>query len=288
MKSDLRKLSLDICEGFSEVKFQKKTLYFKHLGENEQIKLDEYENAWKNKILKLGAPTRDQKLKIADIEKIWTSDQEQVFQRQQKEFLRFYNNKPKFNSIRHIDGFFDTVEDMKRELIVLGMPRNQAIGNCAEENAAFETYNQEIYESCFADKELTIPFFEDYDDIEEKEALELHSLYYEKISSLKTDGFKKIKQICCQEFFYNKFWITDNAFFFLNKPLWKLTILQSYLLSLGKRYTEVLKYCQNAPERYYDEPDKLECYALMVQSHGEDSGDSSRDMINQVKKARRE
>ncbi len=288
MKSQQKKIFLDICGGFTHTKFQGRDLYLKHLGEREQIRLDDHEAEWKERILKIGVPTREQKLKLANLEGSWTTEQENQFQRKQKEFLRYFNKKPKFRSIEQIDGFFESIEEMKGELIIFGLPRTQAIGTCAEDNASFEAYNQEIYESCFADPDLTVPFFEDYDYLEEKTALELHNLYFDKIAILRIDSLKMIKQICCQDFFYNKFCISDNSFFFLNKPLWTLTTLQTYLISLGRRYSEVLKYCQNAPDRFYDEPDKLECYAVMIQERGQDDGDSGSDMLNQVKKARRE
>lgn len=286
MNSQLRKIFLDICQGYTEAQFKDKPIFFKHLGDREQILIDEHQQEWNARLLKLGAASRQDKLAAANKEKTWTTPQEASFNAKQKELTKWLSNKPKFRSIQQIDGFFEVAEEYRKEIIEMAGPRNQALTGCAEDTAAFEAYNHEIGLSCFADKGLSVPFFECYDDIEDSDALKLHELYYQKLSFIRNDGFKELKRLCCQDFFYNKFWITDNSFYFLNKPLWSLSQLQMYLLSFGKRYVEVLKYCNKAPERFYDEPEKLECYALMVQDKGEDDEETSGQMQANIRNAR--
>jgi len=283
----LRRIFLEICAGYSEAKLQGRTIYFKHLGDAEQADLDEFEENWRARIVGLKTPTKDEKIKLAHKEGTWTEKQETAYNRKIKDLQMFQSIKKNWSSVKQIDDYFEDLRVMRAEIIVDSMPRTQAIGLCAEENASFNTYSQEINLASFADKDLTIPFFTDYDYIDDATAAALHNAYYDKVSFLRSDGFKLIKQISCQDFFSNKFWLSENAFYFLNKPLWSLSQLQTFLLSFGKRYVEVLRYCHGAPEHFYEEPEKLECYAQMVQEKGEPKNeDTGADMLAQVNKAR--
>ena len=166
--------------------------------------------------------------------------------------------------------------------------RSKILGNCAEDMAAFDCYSKEIEMACFSDKELTIPFFEDFDYLSDADMATLHILYYDSVSFLYSDNAKLIKQITCSDFFASKFWLADNGGAFLGKPIWLLTNLQSLLLSYGRRYSEVLKHCGGAPEHFFEEPEKLECYAIMAQTQGADDEETSGNMHNQIRKARGE
>lgn len=277
MNSTLRKKLVEICEGRTKSKLAGRTIYFKHLSEYDQIALEETEEKWRAEMIDLGMPSRETRLAEANTAGTWTDSQEDNLNATQKEFNRFFEHKPKFRDVEHIDSWFDTVEVMKGEIEELLRERSAALGQNAEEDAQFEAYNQEIRTAAFADPEFKIPFFDDYDDLDGKTLNDLHVLYYTEISSLRIDGFKTIKKICCQSFFTSKFAICENPFYFLYKPVWQLTHFQAYLIALGSRFLEVMRNCANAPEDYFDEPDKLECYALMVQQKGDDIRNKSQN-----------
>lgn len=175
---------------------------------------------------------------------------------------------------------------MLNDIVVASIPRSQLIGDCAEDLAGAATNLEEISLSSFADRGFTIPFFDDLDDLDSREINEIQNLYSREVSSMQGGGMKTIKRIVVQEFFSHRFWIAADPANFLMLPLWNLSHLQTYLLSYGKRFTEVLKYCSGAPEHFYEEPEKLEFYAIMIQDgKSGDNKSSEVDDISSINKA---
>lgn len=263
----LRKQFLDICQGFSKASFQGRDIYFRHVNDVLQVDLDEYEEIWRKKAIKLGTLTEDAALARAIKNKKWSKKQETNLIRQREEYDLFCHNA-KFRSIKEIDGHFDERERFKKEILTLNIPRFEALGLYVEKSAAEAVYREEIRFCAFADAEFQIPFFSDFKYLDYLTLCNLESLYLNTVAILKMDSLKQIKRISCQDFFAHKFFISENPADFFQAPLWGLSQLQTFLLCYGKKFSDILPHCSGAPERFYEEPDKLECYAKMMQEKG--------------------
>lgn len=282
----LRRIFLEICQGFSKTKFQKRDIYFKHLDEIAQNQVDEYEEAWKTRLINLGTRTAAQALAEAYKEKRWTAEQENEFNSISESYRRFCRKLPeRFLSVDHIDQHFELREEMRKEIVVAQIPRFAAIGGNAEDSAYHAAKLEEIRLCSFADPEFKVPFFFDFDYLSYQESSELQALYYNQITSIQSDNVKEIKRIAAQHFFCYKFSISENPADFFRKPLWELTQFQTLLLCFGRKFVQYLPYCADAPDHFYEEPDKLEYYSLMVQSNPKK--ENNVDMATQVQQLNR-
>lgn len=262
----LRQTCLEICKGFTQDKFQGRTIYFKHVGEEVDCLLNQYENDWRTRILKIGHPSFEQALAAAYRDGKWDKERERKYLDAVEAYKILLRKSPKvFASVGMIDAHFETRALMQQDIIAAKIPRNHAIGDNAEDNALQATQLEEIRLCSFSDSNFTIPFFEDFDYLSHKDSAELQNLYYNKVSFIHLDSMKEVKRIVCRYYFSDKMALTESPADFFRVPLWKLTHFQTYLLRFGQKFGQHLPYCHDAPPHFYDEPDKLEYYSLMVQ-----------------------
>jgi hypothetical protein len=245
----LRRNFLEICQGFCKTKFQGRDIYFRHVGETIQGQIDEYEEAWKTRLIKLGTRTASQALEEAYKEKRWTQEEENQFNSVSESYRFFCRKLPeKFFNVQSIDQYFDVREEMRKEVILAQIPRIEAIGGHAEDSAYRAAHLEEIRLSSFADPEFKIPFFADFDYLSYSDSSALQTLYYNNVTSIQSDNVKEIKRIAAQHFFCYKFSISENPADFFRKPLWELTQFQTLLLCFGRKFVQHLPYCADAPK----------------------------------------
>jgi hypothetical protein len=245
----LKLLYQEIIEGYSLSSDD--SIFFKHFSELDNIALMRKRLKLYNKYISEGIPTEEQRLKIIIENEEWSAQKEDDILGLKMSISD--NEKNVVNLIFQQQASIRiAIENDRKKLTKLITEKMHIIGTTAEELSSRDSSHYSLFLSCFKDKNLTEPYFKDWDDLESLDSLELDDIHLKYDEVMDRFIEQNIKQIAAMPFFLNLFsYSKDNMTDFLKKPIAYLTNLQSYLFSCGQRNLNILTQSEGSPPEMF-------------------------------------
>ena len=261
-KLNLKKAYREICLGFSPFFVNGSNLYFKHLTVFDKIRCDEfYEEAYR-KAINFGKKTEKEIFEEAKKNKEWTSADERGLESYKKDLIKMRESRSKSLYEDQVEEIDEIIEEYTKALLELSRKKELITQNSAESSATGEYIINFLLESVYVDDKLTKQKW----DAEEKDYLKVSHLtpYFNEhnkiFSRFSNENLKKIA-IC--DYFQEGFSLVTDMSQFFNKKVFDMSDYQVRLLKYGSTFKEVLTEAYDAPDDYYNSPEKLEQWYIL-------------------------
>lgn len=261
--SELKKIFLDICRGFS---FSKKlNLYIKHLSieedvECELVKEDAYENA-----VELGIPKSDDVLAECLKNGSWTTHKEGLLKKFENDYRQLNHSRFTPISENQLEALREELNLIESEWVKLSQEKYALLYNSAERMADRAFSDQSLLLCLFRDKELKIPAYDE-------ESFEyLDDFIFDRISrevSVQLGRFKidNLNLLAIEPFFQRRLSVSSDLFDFFGKPSYLLSEYQISLLKLGEKFKSMLDEIGEVKEDY-STPEGIEDYFYLKRAN---------------------
>lgn len=234
----LRAIWGDILQGFSF--FEEENIYIKHLGDLDHCKIAQIKQELINKYLKMGVPTRQERLDIIwDME--WNQDDEDEIVSHEYFII---DNQPILDKMKlpqqrvFLQGKMD---ETKAEMAKKRREKEEKIGVCAETKAEKLANNFYIYYALHKDQDLTQKLWskEEFEEMEDSSLMKYIILYNGILSVFSQSNFR---QIAVMPFVLNiASYCKDQGQFFYGKPITEFTNYQLSIFTKVMRNTFILR-----------------------------------------------
>lgn len=256
----IRKAFSDISRGYSQILYQNKRLFVKHLSHHDQVDLDViYKQAYDEAVNK-GAPTEKEALKALDDEGVWTKNEEIRFQNEKKYLESLIKDKQHIIKPSDLQKHEKNILKQENIFFELYKQKNDHLGLTAEKVAEKRLNEYYIVFSFYLDSNLENRYLteEKYNNLSNEDLSSLVNLYNFEMSQTSD---KEIKLLAIQDFFQNYWSMSDNNVSnFFGKPICDLTYFQMKLASYGSYFKYLLEKSEGIPESIKSDPDKLMDY----------------------------
>ena len=273
----LRKVFLDIARGFSTASYGGRLVFIKHFGIFDQEELDERYAARISKLTSQGIISEEKKLKELEEEGKWTPDHEKQLRDKGLFTKNLIKTKDALVIPSQIDQMKVKIESSKQEEIKLRGERDALLSDTAEAFASRHLNDISIYNSFYADKDLSQSFFseEEFDELERKEIYNLIRLYNDKFEDI---SLENIKHLALSGLFMNYFNVKEDSpsDIFECAPL-SLSFYQLNLITYAKIFKSIFKNIPDIPDEMRDDPNELLEFA--------DSGAKSKEKVEKMRQA---
>jgi len=253
----IRKAFSDISRGYSQVLYQGKRLFIKHLSHHDQVDLDIiYKQAYEEAQQK-GAPTEKEALLQLEQNDIWTKQEDVKLNNEKKYLESLIKDKKHIVKPSDIEKNNKLINKQEEKYLNLLNERNKHLGLTAERVAekrlneyyiVFSFYLDENFKEKYLDKEK-------YENLSNEDLAELISLYNKEMTETSD---REIKLLAIQDFFQSYWSMSDNNVNnFFRIPICNLTYFQMRLASYASYFQHVLEKSEGIPEKIKSDPDKL-------------------------------
>ena len=248
---ELKIIYFDIFQGYSF--FPVLNIYLKHFNELDNIKNIIAKKNLIKEYSKQGLYTNEERKKYLLENGFWTQEKDDRIL--QLNFI-ISDNEKQINQL-FVQGQKDAIQKLvdkdKEELKKLKEDLEKIMEPTCETMAAKSYENNLLYNLCFKDKNLLIPYWttEDFDLLEENELIKYKILL--RVSLEKTNS-NYIRYIACLPFFLNSLQFSEKKVmdFFPISNVSSLSYAQSELFSCGLRNLNVLKNIEVSPPTLTD------------------------------------
>jgi hypothetical protein len=256
--SQLRKILVDILNGYSTFLFKDDAVYIKHLTLHDAADIDSYKAKVEKNAEDKGLEKEETKLDQLKKDKLWTREEDSRI----TELIGFVKNlihsKRRLFIKKEIDRMNAQIRSAEEELNKLTAKKEELLGLTCEVFAGKKLNEYYVFNSIFKDGDFLEPFYttEDFDELSNMQLHEMCNDYNDTMTNFKE---KSLKKISLSSFFLNHFYLSeDNAYFFYGKPTSELTFFQSELYGYGRYFKGLMSRSKSkAPEEMKDDPDKL-------------------------------
>ena len=264
-EKNLKVLYYEICNGYSKI-FHKEDIYIKHFGDFD---FGEFENNffyYFEKAKSSGLPSYEEKLKVLEDQGYWTKFQEEELKYKKEKLKKLESVHKNLYLKAQVEKSRKDIDKLKKDVENLDRDKKDFMGMYAETYAQNKLEYIYILNSFYKDPELKNKKFNiEEDDIES-------ALYYEYIlihnKAIEKFDLKQIKNLAIADFFQNIISISEqNAYYFYNKPVHRLTYYQMSMFNYGKFFSNLLsnEEAKKLDEKTKKNPDKLiDWYTALV------------------------
>ncbi len=260
-------------DGYTEVSFQGKDIYIKHLSLKDQRYLHKYYDKYVKIALDKGLESEEDRIKAVMEDGMWSSEEDT-----QISTLRFEtDNLKKTQKVLPLRSQREKLEediDAKlSELSDLEGRRREVIGKTAEDYANRRSNDEILRFLLFKDQELTEHLYTDdqFGDLEVWEVAKL-TLLQKSIQERLSD--EKIQEAVLRPFFAMYLSFCENSYAFYEKPITQLTIYQLRVILFGRMFYNIFQYTEDIPDHIREDPKKLLAF-----SESQRNKDSNKPMI---------
>ena len=250
---NLKKIYYDIINGHSYD--NENDVYIKHFSEIENSEIINKKSYFFEKFKKDGIPTFQDKLNELIKNGEWNQDDEDEILSYK---LQISDNEKHVQTIIPIQrpAIEQVIKNTKNKLTQKLIERKSLIGSTAEDFSENKVENYFLYYTLYKDKELKIKLFDNYEELENLDFLEVKKFFDLVNNKLKEFNENTIYKVSIMPFFLNVFsYCKDNIYAFLGKPICQLTSYQTLLLSLGQRNLMVLSNAKGSPPEIFEVKD---------------------------------
>ena len=269
-KNFLAKLYAEIIDGFSEIKWNNRALYVRHLTLYDSFKLLSLYEDFILKGLSSGLLKEDEKVKDAIDGGWWSSELEQKVSMLKTTIRNLYKTKQKIAYESQKAVLQEQIQKNEFILTSLLTDRSGFVGYTCEQYAdsKYEQYLLSI--AIFEDRNLTKTFLNDetLEDISENDISRLVSLYNEVLHKF---SVKNIKKIGASGFMQNLIFSCEDSYCFWGKAINQCTRYQNDIFLYAKMYRNIIKSNAEIGKPIHEDivssPEKLIAFVEKKQVH---------------------
>lgn len=257
----------EIFDGYTEVDFFDRTVYFKHLTIKDQRYLNIYYNKYKQKAIDKGVETEEEILTKVKKDGLWSDDEDIRIENLKNEIENLKKTKKSLFLKSQQDGVQKTIDEKEKENFSLLTKRKEIVGKTAEDYATNMSAVEIIRYFVFDSQELKDHAFskDEFDEMEDVEILKLKSIQDEINSKLNE---LNIQKTVLRPFFSLYLSFCENASNFFGKPLVDLSVFQMKLVLFGKIFHSIFQYTENIPDDIREDPERLLAFSEAKQNKG--------------------
>jgi len=260
-------------DGYTEVSFQGKDIYVKHLSLKDQRYLHKYYDKYVKIALDKGLESEEDRIKAVMEDGMWSTEEDT-----QISTLRFEtDNLKKTQKVLPLrsqrEKLQEDIDSKLSELSDLEARRREVIGKTAEDYANRRSNDEILRFLLFKDQELTEHLYTDdqFGDLEVWEVAKL-TLLQNSIQERLSD--EKIQEAVLRPFFAMYLSFCENSYAFYEKPITHLTIYQLRVILFGRMFYNIFQYTEDIPDHIREDPKKLLAF-----SESQRNKDSNKPMI---------
>lgn len=253
-EAELRNIYSEILRGFSTAKIENSSFFIKHLtpldySDSEVDYLNAFDEAVKNEI-----PTKEQKLELLDKEGSWTKKQEDEIKKIEIYLSGLNTSKSKQVLLSHKAAIQKEIDEQTNKLNVLYQEKISFLYPHAEMIAEKRRTYSIIKKSFFKDKKLEFNIFEEDEDLEISDFIDIYNKSIIKFIDKNIKSLSILQDILQQFLLCN-----ETAYYFFGKPVINLSHYQAKLFHYIKYHSSIFKeFDYNMiPEDIRNDSDKL-------------------------------
>ena len=243
-------------DGYTEVTFQNKPVYIKHVNIRDQRYLHKYYEKYRQIAISKGLQKEEDRIKQVLADGIW----------EEKDDLKIESLQFEVENLkRTVRGLFlpsqkeamqKSIEEKLKEKEELEINRKEVMGQTAEDYASQRSADEILRFLLFKNKELTENLYseEEFGELEIWEVAELGKIHAD-IQARLSDS--QIQQAVLRPFFTMYLSLCEDAYGFYQKPITELTIYQLRVVLFGKMFYNIFQYTDDIPEEIKQDPKKL-------------------------------
>tara|TARA_B110001454_G_scaffold197072_1_gene200321 strand:- start:842 stop:1867 length:1026 start_codon:yes stop_codon:yes gene_type:complete len=255
-ESFFRKVFRDISRGFTKIELEKKTIYIKHLSQDDQVELDDIEDEYLGSAKKRGLPSEQEMLDLLKEQGVWGDKDEDEIAADKLYLQTLTDSKRTLVLKSHIDRKNEQIHEAEKDLEIKLRDRLKVLGNTAEKYAKEKTNDHYIIRSFFRDAELEDNVFT------EKDFWELDDRHLQKAVIKYNDYFgmfseANVRHLCLQDFYYSYFPFSESPVDFFGESIVQLTYNQLRLIVYTKIFKNIFERNENIPQQLRKDPDAL-------------------------------
>jgi hypothetical protein len=261
-KLNLKQAYREICMGYSPFEIGNNRYYFKHLTVFDKIRCDEfYEEA-------LEVAIRQNKRREKDIFEEaqkngqWSKENQKSLDFHKKNLQKMSVERGKCIDEDQVEQIDEIIAEYNEALIELSNKRETLTANSAENYALGEYIINFLMESVYIDKDLKVQKWNDEEKAYQKAStLDLYFKHHNQIFSRFSN--ENLKKIAISDYFQEGFSLVSDMSQFFNKKVFELSDYQVRLLRFGNTFKDVLTEAYDAPDEYFEDPNKLEQWYIL-------------------------
>ena len=248
--------------GYSPFEIGNNKYYFKHLTVFDKIRCDEfYEEA-------LEVAIRQNKRREKDIFEEaqkngqWSKEHQKSLDFHKKNLQKMSVERGKCIDEDQVEQIDEIIAEYNEALIELSNKRDILTVNSAENYALGEYIINFLMESVYLDKDLKVQKWNDEEKAYQKAStLDLYFRKHNEIFSRFSN--ENLKKIAISDYFQEGFSLVSDMSQFFNKRVFELSDYQVRLLKYGNTFKDVLTEAYDAPDEYFEDPNKLEQWYIL-------------------------
>lgn len=252
-EKELVRLISEIIQGYSTLRWRKKTLYIKHhsLSQHANILIDTEER--KIEAQKRGIPTEEQAVAEAIQRKDWSREDEEFIKRNTDKIAAMVKAADALKVTSQKEMQYKAIAEIKKEIKDKLEIRQLFTANTAEGIANVMAFNDFLAELLYLDKQFTQKV-DDKEDLEIRDFNELQELQREAYSRF--DDFN-ISKAALSDFFKPILQFCDDPNKVFGKSIAETSLFQMKLLSYGNMFHSIFKNVSDIPEFIKKDPEAL-------------------------------
>ena len=250
----------EVFDGYSEVIWEDRFVYVRHINIRDQRYLQKYYDKYKNIALSKGVESKEDREKRVLEDGIWTDAEDQKISSLQFEIE---NLKKTIKSVflpSQQDQIKEALEERRGELADLLTKKQELIGKTADDYASSRSNDELLRFSLFKDTELTKNLYS------EDEFSELEAWQVAKINAMQNDIAERLSETSLQEAVLRPFFsiylsLCEHPSEFYGKPTVDLSIHQLKAVLFARMFFNIFQQTENIPDNIRDNPEKLMAFA---------------------------
>jgi|TARA_R110002020_G_scaffold70186_1_gene182184 hypothetical protein len=247
-------------DGYTEVVFEERPVYVKHVSIRDQRYLHKYHEKYKQLALSKGLQTEEEKLKYVIKEGIWREEDDLEINvlNSETENLKRTVRVVFLKSER--DSINEQIIENREKIASLQQKRKEVVGQTADDYAEARSGDEILRFLLFKNKELTEHLYseEEFGELETWQVIGLTKIHQE-IQNRMTDSI--IQEAVLRPFFSMYLSLCENVNGFYGKPVTELTVHQLRVVLYGRMFFNIFQHTEDIPEDIKENPEKLLTYS---------------------------
>ena len=255
-KVNYRYLFKDIVSGYSEVEYNQRLFFVKHLSALDQVDLEVLEERFFKRAKDRGLPTEKEILDRLEEEEMWLDKDQAEIDKQQQYIEQLENTRKQFYLKNEIESNLEQLEEGRLKLIQLETAKDNLIGQTCEKYAKNRVSDHYVLKSFYKDKQLKEEAFSE-EVIDDFAISDLRMVIHTYNSSLSLFNDTNIQAMTLQDFYTPCYPFSDNVMNFFNKPLFQLSTNQVKLIIFTRMFKNIFENYPNIPKQIQKDPSKI-------------------------------
>ena len=255
-KVNYRYLFKDIVSGYSEVEYNERIFFVKHLSALDQVDLEVLDEKFFNKAKDRGLPTEKDILDRLKEEEMWLDKDQAEIDKQKQYIEALENTRKQFYLKSDIETNLKQLGEARLKLVELETAKENLIGQTCEKYAKSRVSDHYILKSFYKDQQLKEEAFSE-ELIDDFAVSDLRMIVYTYNSRLSLFNDTNIQTMTLQDFYTPCYPFCDNVMNFFNKPLFQLSTNQVRLIIFTRMFKNIFENYPKIPQQIQKDPAKI-------------------------------